>query len=259
MKVTRRGQLMIGESPAKLVPLESRPHLFKASCVIAWSVWLLYFVYQVLLVHAIQSARAQILWRIWIVLLAEFCLSFQELVLAFSTLLGLFTPGRKTDARPNYKLSGQSAPSVDVLITCCGEPVDVIVDTARAAAAQDYPSDCFRVLVLDDGHDDDIRQAIDGLGTWLADSKYAKVVYLSRSLPPGAKSFFKAGNLKFGIDESCRLGSSDFIAGLDADMIPEPQWLRKLIPHLILDDRVGVAVGPQVGLNSKSLEVSLDY
>jgi cellulose synthase (UDP-forming) len=42
-------------------------------------------------------------------------------------------------------------PSVDVLITCCNEPVDIVEAGLRAALALDYPVDKLRVFVLDDG------------------------------------------------------------------------------------------------------------
>ena len=245
MKISQRGRFTIEESPAKPVPLESHPHIFKASSVITWSVWLLYFSRECAFVRLIQRDASGILWTVWIALFAEVCLSFQELVLAFNILLALFTP-RRQDARPSYRLLGQSAPPVDVLVTCCGEPFDIILDTVKAALSQDYPSNCFRVFVLDDKHDDKLRQEINELNQWLADKRLARVMYCSRNVKTGDKSFFKAGNLNFGINETRRLGSSNFVAGLDADMIPEPQWLRKMVPHMILDESVGMAIGPQV-------------
>ena len=245
MKRSQRGRFTIEESPVEPFPLESYSYIFKASSVITWSVWLLYFCHELILAHSFQRDASHMLWSIWIALFTEFCLYFQELVLAFNILLGLFTPGKR-DPRTSYRLVGQSAPSVDILVTCCGEPIDITLDTVRAAAAQDYPSDCLRVFVLDDGHDDELRQKISDLDQWLAGKRFAKVVYRSRPVARGVKSFFKAGNLNFGIDETRRLGSSDFLAGLDADMIPEAQWLQKLVPHMILDESVGIAIGPQV-------------
>jgi cellulose synthase (UDP-forming) len=42
-------------------------------------------------------------------------------------------------------------PTVDVLITCYNEPVDIVEQGLRAALALDYPVDKLRVFVLDDG------------------------------------------------------------------------------------------------------------
>ncbi len=43
-------------------------------------------------------------------------------------------------------------PTVDVLITCYNEPVDIVEAGLRAALALDYPVDKLRVFVLDDGN-----------------------------------------------------------------------------------------------------------
>ncbi|KAL9071760.1 MAG: hypothetical protein Q9161_004024 [Pseudevernia consocians] len=154
-------------------------------------------------------------------------------------------PRAETEARPRYQLTGDSCPTVDVLVTCCGEPVDVIVNTVTAAAAQDYPCTRFRVFLLDDGHDERLRQAIEELNMILHKQKRTRVFYLSRQVAAGARSYFKAGNLQYGINESHRLGSSEYIAGLDADMIPDSTWLRKMVPHLILDHGLAIACPPQ--------------
>jgi cellulose synthase/poly-beta-1,6-N-acetylglucosamine synthase-like glycosyltransferase len=141
---------------------------------------------------------------------------------------------------------GKSSPTVDVCVTCCGEPVDVVVDTVEAAAAQDYPPQRYRVFLLDDGHDERLREAIEVLGKRSAANRGPKIMYLSRQVKPGVKSYFKAGNLQFAIEETERLGGSDLLASLDADMIPEHDWLRKMVPHLIVEDRLALACPPQV-------------
>lgn len=40
-------------------------------------------------------------------------------------------------SRPKLRLRGEEVPTVDVFVTCCGEDVDVVLDTTRAAAAGD--------------------------------------------------------------------------------------------------------------------------
>lgn len=40
--------------------------------------------------------------------------------------------------------------------------------------------------------------------------------------------------------------TSEYVAGLDADMIAEPHWLRTILPHLIEDPKVAMACPPQV-------------
>jgi hypothetical protein len=43
-------------------------------------------------------------------------------------------------SRPKLRIRGDEVPTVDVFITCCGEDVDVVLDTTRAAAAVDVSS-----------------------------------------------------------------------------------------------------------------------
>ena len=245
----RSGPYIIQPYPAIPVPLETDPFRFKISNILAWSLWSLYIICQVRLVTSVQNGSLHIIWRVWLVLAAELCLSFQEVVYAISILLSLFSVA-ETEARPRYQLTGDSCPTVDVLVTCCGEPVDVIVNTVTAAAAQDYPCTRFRIFLLDDGHDERLRQAIEELNMILHKQKRTRVFYLSRQVAAGARSYFKAGNLQYGINESHRLGSSEYIAGLDADMIPDSTWLRKMVPHLILDHGLAIACPPQVSNRS---------
>lgn len=249
----RSGPYTIQRSPAIPFPLEIHPFQFKTSNIVAWSLWWLYVACQFNFATSVQNGSLHILWRMWLALFADFCLSFQEVVYAISILFPLCSVV-KTVARPRYQLTGDSSPTVDVLVTCCGEPVDVIINTITAAAAQDYPSTRFRVFLLDDGHDERLRQAIEELKVVLEKEKTTQIIYLSRDIKPGARSYFKAGNLQYGIDESCRLGSSEYIAGLDADMIPDSTWLRKMVPHLILDPGLALACLPQVS-NGTSLHI----
>ena len=187
----------------------------------------------------------------WIILIAEVCLSFPELVLAANTIFGLFC-ATEARVRQCYRLLGQSAPTVDVFITSCGEPVDVVIDTVATTVAQDYPSDRFRVLVLDDGHDEELQDAVKRLGKRSAEESGPPVLYFCRKIKPGVRSYFKAGNLQFGLEESSRLGGSEYVASLDADMMPEPDWLRRMVPHLILQDDLALATPPQVSTRFRS-------
>ena len=248
MPEIRRGPYTIERSPAAAFPLETHPRLFKTSIVITWSSWLLYIVVQYRFASLILTTAPDVLWRLRIILLAELVLTFQDAVTALNIVIALFSAD-DTVPRPSYRLTGLQAPSVDVLVTCCGEPIEVILDTVAAAASQDYPQQQLRVFLLDDGHQKELQQAIMMLNTRLTDRKKPQVVYLSRRVEAGAKSFFKAGNLRYGIDESHRQGSSELLAGLDADMIPSSTWLRKMVPHLLLDDRLALACPPQVTMS----------
>ncbi|KAL8802057.1 MAG: hypothetical protein Q9182_004070 [Xanthomendoza sp. 2 TL-2023] len=238
------GPYTIQRSTAPLLPFEVHHLAFKLSNSIAWGLWSLYICLQLYLAICSQKSSTNFLWRTWIVALAEIFLTFQDAVTALNIILGLFS-SKVIEPRPSYHLTGDAAPAIDVLITCCGEPVGVIIDTVNASAAQDYPASKVRIFVLDDSRDEELRHAVGDLNVLLAVRHGPSVIYISREKVPGVRSYFKAGNLQFGIDESERLEGSEFLAGLDADMIPEPNWLSKMVPHLLLDGKLALACPPQ--------------
>ena len=240
------GSYTLHRSPASLYPFEVYLNVFKVVHCGSWFLWLLHMISNLLLVYQAQQDLPHVPWKIWIALLCDFLLTIPDLVIASTIILALSTH-QAAQARPDYKLQAPVAPTVDVLITSCGEPCEIVINTIAAAAAQDYPPERLRVVVLDDGHDADLRYAVDRLRLRLEKRCGPAVIYLSRTVRPGQESYFKSGNLQFGIEQSQRfVGKSEYLAGLDADMIPEPDWLKRLIPHLLVDDRVAMAVGPQV-------------
>ena len=146
-------------------------------------------------------------------------------------------------SKPRLRLLGDSAPSVDVIITCCGEHMGILTDTIRAACALDYPRNRFRLIVSDDKMVPELRKFVTDLCT-----RYRNVFYTAREI--GKNHGYKAGNLNHGLAVVEKLpgGPGQFVASLDSDMIPEPEWLRALIPHLALDPKVAMVSPPQVRL-----------
>jgi cellulose synthase/poly-beta-1,6-N-acetylglucosamine synthase-like glycosyltransferase len=146
--------------------------------------------------------------------------------------------------RPKLRLCGDDVPDVDVFITCCREETDLVLDTTRAACDIDYPMNRFRVIVLDDGRDQDLQDAVEEM----QQTTYPNVHYRAREKTPGKPHHFKAGNLNYGFEEVAKMpgGAAAFAAALDADMIPERHWLRALLPHMLFDERMALACPPQV-------------
>jgi cellulose synthase/poly-beta-1,6-N-acetylglucosamine synthase-like glycosyltransferase len=64
---------------------------------------------------------------------------------------------------PRLRLLGDSAPSVDIIITCCGEQMDILIDTIRATCVLDYPPDRFRVIVSDDANDPELSKFVESI------------------------------------------------------------------------------------------------
>jgi cellulose synthase/poly-beta-1,6-N-acetylglucosamine synthase-like glycosyltransferase len=137
-------------------------------------------------------------------------------------------------------LDGDHVPTVDILITACNEENDVIVNSARAACQSDWPEDKFRVVVTDDGRNQELARQILQL-----QARYPWLYYTSREKPKILD--YKAGNLNHALTWTAALEpeTSELIAGLDADMIVQPQWLRKMVPHLLQTEELAMVCAPQ--------------
>lgn len=153
----------------------------------------------------------------------------------------------KSRKRQKLRLISDFTPTVDVFITCCSEENDVILDTVRAALAVSWPISRFRVVVLDDGDSPSLQAEIETLS-----KTFANVHYTARQKLPGVPHHFKAGNLNHGLKfvEGLKGGAAEFCAALDADMIPEPEWLRTVIAHMVIDGDMALACPPQVSKDS---------
>ncbi|OQD73544.1 hypothetical protein PENDEC_c014G02714 [Penicillium decumbens] len=134
-------------------------------------------------------------------------------------------------------------PLVDILIPCCGETLEVILDTVRGACQVDYPVDRFRVLLLDDGQSSELQNRIQHLQNSWKNLHYHCRGESNRS----QQAFGKAGNLNyalFNIQEAMDL-PPEFIAVLDADFIPSPHFLRATLPHLLCCPKLAIAGASQ--------------
>ncbi|PVI00767.1 glycosyltransferase family 2 protein [Periconia macrospinosa] len=179
-----------------------------------------------------QAGNAQSLVVAWIFFAAELLALIPDVLPYLLRVIAFRLPDRT-----KLVMIGDNVPNVDVLITCCREDLDVILDTTRAACALDYPRDRFRVFVCDDGASAEVRNEIQHLH-----HTYPNVYYVARIKDPLIKDY-KAGNLNHALHYSRHLPFP--LTGLDADMIPEPHWLRTMMPHLIDDPDVALACPPQ--------------
>ena len=187
--------------------------------------------------HA-QKVSHKIFPLAWIFLGIECSLAVPNLLTQFWQLSAL-----KQRKRPQLRLLGDDVPSIDLFVTCCGEDVSLIMDTARAACDMDYPVYSFRVVILDDAANRDLQREVE------LDSarRFPNLFYHARKKIPGQPHHFKAGNLNGGLEfvESLPGGSGEFMAALDADMLPSPDLLRALVPHLLLDPKLAMSCPPQ--------------
>ncbi|CAI7810988.1 unnamed protein product [Closterium sp. NIES-54] len=169
-------------------------------------------------------------------------------------------------------------PRVAILICCCSEKIDVIQDTVKGAMNQNYPGERYSVWVLDDGGDDELKAWVEaeamegwsggggGGGAGAAGGEVAgvevgqdqseqsqlqrqqqlmvlqqqqgrRLFYLRRPKKKGVPHHFKAGNINYGLHFAC----GEFVAVLDADMIPSPFFLSALLPHIVGEEKGDVA------------------
>ncbi|MBV9323200.1 MAG: glycosyltransferase [Chloroflexi bacterium] len=118
--------------------------------------------------------------------------------------------------------------SVDVFITCYNEPVELVRDTVRAAAAIRYP---HRTYVLDDGNSDQMQAMAEAEG----------VGYIVRSIDwRGRPRHAKAGNL----NNALLATDGEFILMLDADQVPTPRILDRMLAYF-QDEKVAFVQSDQ--------------
>ncbi|RMZ83663.1 hypothetical protein DV738_g1076, partial [Chaetothyriales sp. CBS 135597] len=218
------------------------------------ALYFLYFGLRITFVVYAQTTYNAPFPLAWVFIAIEMIVSIPIFMQTFWSLFVL-----KKRRRPQLRLVGDDVPTVDVFVTCCKEDPDLIMDTVRAACDIDYPRDRFRVLLLDDGQDPILAKAVEDLK-----ETYPNSYYIARPKYPGVPHHFKAGNLNYGLDEVHNLpgGAGEFMAALDADMIPEQHWIRAIMPHMLLDPKMGLACPPQLFYNvprNDPLTQSLDF
>lgn len=93
----------------------------------------------------------------------------------------------------------------------------------------DYPKDKYEIHILDDSTDETVQIALSKVEEYKA--KGFNIEHITRSNRVG----YKAGALK----EGTKFAKGEFLAIFDADFLPNPDFLRKTIPHFA-DEKVGV-------------------
>jgi cellulose synthase/poly-beta-1,6-N-acetylglucosamine synthase-like glycosyltransferase len=92
--------------------------------------------------------------------------------------------------------------------------------------AMDYPRDKLEITVVDDSTDETTKIARE------FESKYPRTVHV---IHRDERVGFKAGALQNAMEHS----SGEFIALFDADYVPPPDFLKKMIPYLYSDEKIG--------------------
>ncbi len=143
-------------------------------------------------------------------------------------LVWLYYRNRKntaTSANAPMHFSEAELPFVTVQLPIFNEQyvVDRLID---ACCRLDYPRDRFEIQLLDDSTDEThevAEQIVRRYAAGFSDLSSQPIHYLHRTDRYG----FKAGALDAGLQTA----KGDLIAIFDADFVPPPDWLRKVVHH----------------------------
>ncbi|OOV35696.1 hypothetical protein BV53_03220 [Candidatus Synechococcus spongiarum LMB bulk15N] len=212
-----------------------RPYRRRLAIVLITSLAGRYLVWRVLFGLNQQSPMA--LGLSWLLLACE-----GWLILTGLLQIGLSFSGRRD--RSAAAEDGEALlqrcpnlPTVDVLVPCCGEPLALLERTIIACCRLDYPAKT--VWLLDDGPE---HEGTDPQGHGSPRQRRA----LARSL--GARyhrrqgrRHAKAGNLN-AVLPHCH---GELMAVFDADVVPQPQFLRRTVGLFLREARLGFVQTPQ--------------
>jgi cellulose synthase/poly-beta-1,6-N-acetylglucosamine synthase-like glycosyltransferase len=189
----------------------------------------------------IQLAAFATLAASWVQALALVAyLTAQALIVAYSshryvTLWRLWRLRRQARHEPGR--APERLPRVAVQLPVYNERL-VVRRLIDAVAALDYPAEQLDIQVLDDSTDETTALAAEAVEMHRA--RGIPIRLLHRDVRTG----FKAGALEAGLAAT----DADLVAVFDADFVPPPDFLTRLIPHFG-DDRVGMVQARWVHLN----------
>ena len=138
--------------------------------------------------------------------IAEFLGFFAYIVYVY-TFTGKRNTPQKIITTYNDKL-----PTVDVFICTYNEEIPLLAKTIMAAKKLNYPAENYKVYVLDDGHNGELKELC---------NNFFKVNYISREKNINAK----AGNINNALLQT----SGELFTVLDADMICKPNYLLETV------------------------------
>ena len=170
----------------------------------------------------------------WYAAVASWLLYSAELWGGLSLLLFFLQVWDTTEPEVPPPLEGVS---VDVFVPTYNEDIAILRGTLQACLAMDYP---HRTILLDDGHREPVRELCEELG----------VHYITRDNNLHAK----AGNLNHALDQT----DGEFVAILDADHVPEPHFLSRMIGYF-KDPNLGFVQSPHAFSNFDTFQGRVNY
>ena len=136
------------------------------------------------------------------------------------------------------KLSDEAWPFVTIQLPVFNE-LYVVERLIDAIVALDYPKERLEIQLLDDGNYESVQLAAAKIAL-LREAGFP-IEHIRRPDRVG----YKAGALAYGLSTS----KGEFTAIFDADFIPNPDFLRRTIPHFLEDHNIGVVQAKWEHLN----------
>jgi cellulose synthase/poly-beta-1,6-N-acetylglucosamine synthase-like glycosyltransferase len=166
-------------------------------------------------------------WKLAVIYL-YFCIMVMLSIYGIHRYFLVYLYYRHKKNRPSSSIRFERLPRITVQLPVFNE-ASVICRLIDAVCELDYPRDRLEIQVLDDSTDET---------THLAESRVEEkreqgfnIVHRHREIRTG----FKAGALKEGLNHT----DSDFIAIFDADFLPNPDMLKRII-HYFTNEQVGM-------------------
>lgn len=167
-------------------------------------------------------------WAILVPLLAvSILVNVPSVLLLIAFCVGRIGGGRRRRLPKPVIGDGGELPTVLVQIPSYNESA-VIERVVEAAARQDWPRDRLQIQILDDSTDRTPEVARSVADRFNQDGVRVELRHRTDRIG------FKAGALQAGLDGS----SAPFVAILDADYVPSPDWLRSCMANLLHDSRL---------------------
>ena len=163
----------------------------------------------------------------WVYSVLNIVLALFSLNILFLLVLSIYH--RKPVPKTSFPVGLTDLPSVLIQLPIYNERyvVERLID---AAAALDYPPDRIIIQVIDDSTDETSALAQARADYHSAHGK--NVQYLHRSDRTG----YKASALSAGLAAA----PGELVAVFDADFIPHPDFLLRMIPYLLQDPKLGI-------------------
>ncbi|KAI8244258.1 hypothetical protein K4K55_005681 [Colletotrichum sp. SAR 10_96] len=127
-----------------------------------------------------------------------------------------------------FPITKENAPTVDIFLPCCSEPLEILENTYKHIVNIDWPASKLQVHVMDDSASLTVRALAEQYG-------------FNYSVRDDRPRLRKAGNLRWTFART----NGDFFAIFDADFCPRPDFVKELIVEHLGDDKTALVQSPQ--------------